>query len=196
MNFEQKVFEPDKESLSVEQLDQLLFLALKWVKEKPIEERSAVVAGVYDLASGNFYIGCATNTYTEAGYGKWNHAEHEAMALAAENRVDLSQTIVVTSLGPCLIDSVSRAHKSCTENILEAGVKSVHIGVLDPRQADVALYEKLGLNTTLSKDPALIKVCAGLNNYFSPEREARLLGIDKASYINEVMKDLPDEMTK
>ena len=133
MNIEQRVYEPTKESLSADQLDQLLFRALKWLKDKPVEKRTVVVAGVYDLQTGNFYIGSATNTNTEAGYGKWNHAEYEAMALATENGVDLSQTIVITSLGPCLIDSVSRAHKSCTENILEAGVKSVHIGCFRPQ---------------------------------------------------------------
>lgn len=193
MNIEHKVYEPQKEVLSVEQLDHLLFLTLKALKDKPVEERSAVVAGVYDPQSGNFFIGFATNTNTEEGYGKWNHAEFEAMSLAKENGVDLSLTTIVTSLGPCLIDSVSRAHKSCTENILEAGIKRVHIGVLDQRQADVDFYENAGLNTTVTNDPILTKVCAGLNNYFSPEREERLLGLSKAEYLDEVIKFLPEE---
>jgi len=193
MNIEHQVYEPQKEALSIEQLDHLLFLALKSLKDKPVDQRSAVVAGVFDPSTGKFFIGYATNTNTEAGYGKWNHAEFEAMNLAQNNGVDLSQTTIVTSLGPCIMNSVSRAHISCTENIIDAGIKRVHIGVLDERQADVAFYEIVGLKTTVTSDPSLTKVCAGLNNYFNPEREARLLGLDKATYLNEVMKDLPDE---
>jgi pyrimidine deaminase RibD-like protein len=196
MKIENLAIEPNKENLSPKYLDYLLFLALKSSKDLPVEKRSIVVAGVYDPQTANYFIGYARNVNTETGYGKWNHAEYEAMMFALENGVDLTRAIVVTSLGPCLIDSTSRAHKSCSEILVEAGVKSVHIGVLDNRQADVALYRKMGLQTTVSQDQLLSKVCADLNDYFNPKREERMLGQDKASYIDEVLKCLPEEWEK
>lgn len=127
----------------------------------------------------------------EAGYGKWNHAEYEAIQLASKNGVDLPQSIIVTSLGPCLVDSTSRAHKSCTETIIERGIKKAHIGILDNRQADQNLYVSLGLQTTLARNETLIGICNLLNDYFNPSKEARLQGLDKAAYIDEILKNLP-----
>lgn len=193
MKVEQNVREPNKETLSPEYLDYLLYLALKSSKEEPQENRSIVVAGIYDPSTGKYFIASSRNVSDDAGYGKWNHAEYEAIALAQKNGVDLSKTIVITSLGPCLKDGNSRAHRSCTEIIIESGIKNVHIGILDERQADTAQYQKMGLTTTISSDPILTEVCAGLNNYFNPNQEKRLLGLDKAAYIDEILKDLPED---
>lgn len=193
MKIERLIGEPDKETISTEYCDYLLYLALKSIKDTTPEKRSIVVAGIYDSQTNNFYIASSRNVSPENSYGKWNHAEYEAMALAVENGADLSKTIAISSLGPCVIEGKNRAHQSCTELLTGAGIKKVHVGVLDNRQADVVLYNSLGLDVSVSNDQNLIQICDGLNNYFNPVKEERLLGLDKAGYIEEILSSLPEE---
>lgn len=193
MRIELEIQESNKETLSSEFLDYLLYLTLKASRDEPPENRSIVVAGIYDQESNGFYVASARQIDNETAYGRRNHAEHEAMSLASENRVNLSKAIAVTTLGPCLKESKTRDHDSCTNLLIKAGIKRVHVGVLDHRQADIALYKKMGLTVTTTSDPMMLSICEGLNNYFNPEKNERLVGLDKAGYINKILKNFPEE---
>lgn len=190
MRIELEIQKPNKETLSPEFLDFLLYLTLKASKDESYVSRSIVSAGVYDQETNHFYVACARKVVCETDYGRWNHAEHEAMALAQEHEVDLSKAIVVTTLGPCIKAGNTREHVSCTDLLLGSGVKNVHIGVLDYNQADLDLYRKVGLPVTVSSDPMLTQTCAYLRSYFDSEQKERLLGVDKMGFIEEALKNV------
>ena len=61
------------------------------------------------------------------------HAEHNAFRTVPERR-ELPRATLYTTLEPCTREVRSKPLECCTEQILQAEVKRVFIGILDPNQ--------------------------------------------------------------
>lgn len=176
------------EDLTESDLDGLLYLTLENLKSTPKEIRSVVIVGIYEPSTGRFFAAPSVMVDNSIKYGIWNHAEYEAISIAREAGVDLSQCVATASLSPCFVESGSRAHQSCTQLYLDAGIKRIHVGRLDERQASLEQYAELGLEVTVTKNETLLSVCKKLDDYFNPENLQS--GIAKADFIEQALGDL------
>lgn len=93
--------------------------------------------------------------------GRWLHAERKAVNEYISEYGALSDdAILAVSLSPCIKDSISREGTSCGDLLLgkdrslgNAPVARVHVGVIDPFQADESFYRALEFGFTLTSDP-------------------------------------------
>jgi tRNA(Arg) A34 adenosine deaminase TadA len=185
----------EMDQMPLEQRDELLYGILKYLRDLPREKRSVVVAGIYDLETNQLYAASSRAVPNTSEYGMWNHAEFEAMQLAFENGADPSKCIVITSLSPCVVGSSCRPHDPCANMLLDAGFKNIHTGHIDIRQATLGEYREMGLNITVTENQQLARICVGLDRFFDPDRADRKKGESKQGYIDEVLKDLPEDLS-
>lgn len=180
----------DPEAIS-QKLDVLLFQALLYMKRLPPQQRTTVVAGIFDPAAGVFSIATSRRSDSGPGYGVWYHAEHEALLAARKAGSNLRDSVLVTSLSPCVIPSNHRAHEvSCSQILAEAGVSRIHVGWIDLLQSNVLGYADLGLRVSLTTDQHLQNVCRNLYGYF--DLKPRPTGTEKIQYIDAVIATLPE----
>ena len=184
----------EMDQMPLEKRDELLYEILKYLRDLPQEERSVVVAGIYDLERNQLYVASSREVPSTSDYGMWNHAEFEAMKLALEDGVDPSKSIVITSLSPCVVGSNRRPHDACANMLLDAGFENVHTGHVDIRQATLEEYKEMGLNITVTGNEQLSQICVGLDRFFDPDRANRKKGESKQEYIDEILKDLPEDL--
>jgi len=186
---EQLRYESD---LKEEEKDLLLYQTLLHLKNLPYGEKSVVGASIYDIETQKIVYANATSANDETNDNLWYHAEYMAVKLASEGLINPSKAIVLTTLSPCIADSSHRAHKSCTNILLNAGYRNIHTGIIDGRQATLEEYRQIGFNLTVTQNPNLSIICSKLDSFFNTEDSNRLRGINKQDYLDDVLKNLPD----
>jgi len=182
----------ETDQVPLEKREELLYEILKYLRDLPLDKRSVVVAGIYDLETNQLYAASSREVPSTSEYGMWNHAEFEAMKLAFENGVDPSKSIVITSLSPCVVESNRRPHDACASMLLEAGFSKIHTGHIDIRQATLEEYREMGLNITVTENHQLARICVALDRFFDPDRADRKKGESKQGYIDEVLSGIPE----
>jgi pyrimidine deaminase RibD-like protein len=167
--------------------DFLLSQTLDYLKSLNPEERSAVVAAVYDRNSGKLYAATSVK-FNSQGKGFWHHAEYEALANARENVADLTASVFVSSLSACVKDSSTRAHISCTNTLTDAGFPEEFVGRLDKGAATLNQYQKMGLTVNITENPDLLLVCDRLYDFFNRFKKN---GRTKEQIISDALSLLP-----
>lgn len=172
--------------------DKFLYNVLWYLKNVPENEKSVVGAGIYNTKTGDFVISSSRKVEGTSAYGKWNHAEIEAIEEAKKEGFNPDDCVLVSTLSPCVKDSDACAHVNCTDYILASGYKNIHVGWVDMRQATLEEYSALGLNVSVTEDPKLENICRKLDGYFNLPREQRSVGEEKIAYIDETLSVLEE----
>jgi pyrimidine deaminase RibD-like protein len=179
----------NKESdLTIQQKDALLYSTLEYLNNLPYGQKSIVAASVFNIYTNEIVYACSVRT--DPNKNLWNHAEYMAVQLASEKSINPSESILITTLSPCVKDSSHRAHQSCSEILLDAGYRNVHTGLIDKRQASLEEYRDSGFDMSVTENPYLRMLCGRLDSFFDPEASSRLKDGEKQNYITEVLGDL------
>lgn len=110
--------------------DQLMKLAIEWATGcKPSEESIPKVSAI--IAVGSKVIGCGRRGTGILGDDR--HAEWDALG-QVQDKNQLPQATLYTTLEPCTGEVRSRPHLACTELILQHEIRKFVIGILDPNQ--------------------------------------------------------------
>lgn len=176
--------------------DTLLYSILDYLRSLPPEDRTSVVAGIYNLNTGELL---AATSYQfrdpHSHHLIWNHAECEVLSgLPPETRKrrgqlrDPEDYLFVSSLSPCARDSSTRAHSSCTQLLVGAGLSGEYTGKIDNNAAKTGLYQDLNFSINLTNDPILLAVCHELYKFFIPYKKK---GWTKQRIIETALSHLP-----
>lgn len=88
------------------------------------------------MSEGNTKVGCVLvkdNHIISFGYKSTKqHAERMAIEIAVEKKINLKNSILFTTLEPCIKISPNQEKKSCCELIEQYKIKIVYIGSYDP----------------------------------------------------------------
>lgn len=101
--------------------------------------------------------------------GLFSHAEAELFHKLRSEGVpaDGIGGLIAVTLQPCVVASQSRLGISCTERLIRASIKRIHVGAIDERQPNLEYYARLGIDATLTASERLRRVCARLSEIFS-----------------------------
>ncbi|HKC04664.1 MAG TPA: hypothetical protein VKC54_02225 [Patescibacteria group bacterium] len=168
--------------------DFLLTETLKYLKSLKSEDRSAVVAGVYDQNTAKLFVSTSLQFKDSEGKLVWNHAEFEALTLSKTHGADLNSSIFVSSLSACVKDSGTRAHTSCSETLKLDGFSYEYVGRHDRGAATILQYEKAGLTLNLTQNTDLLLVCDKLYDFFNRFKKN---GRNKEQIITDALSFLP-----
>lgn len=159
-------------------MDQYLEMALQYLIQHWNEPNTGIVAAA--LIDGEKQI--FATSYRSGD--NWYHAERNAFdSFKQKFGQPSSNSIIISTLSPCIHSLKYRKEPSCCDLISELGIKSIHFGVLDTHHASsLDTYRQLGFNATLTQDSKLNRLCIKLMNLFS-QYESRintdLIGIKK-----------------
>jgi len=168
--------------------DYLLTQTLEYLKSIRPEERTAVVAGVYDQNTGKLYAATSLQFRNSERKLIWNHAEFEALELSKSHGTDSKSSIFLSSLSACVKDSSTRDHPSCAQTLMSAGYSSEYVGRHDRGAATVLQYKKMGLTLNITEDPDLLLVCDRLYDFFNRFKKN---GRNKEQIISDALSFLP-----
>lgn len=175
-------------------LDSYLLEALRFLRDSPDENKGVVAAGIID-GERKVY---ATSIRAEDGK-RWKHAERAALEkyLLEFGELPSGNAVAVTTLSMCIRDSAQRAGASCSDLLLgrdgdfplESPFKRVHVGYVDPLQAEsLEIYRELGFSEiSVSREPKVALACEKISNYFSPETYGK---VDRALYLKESLSGI------
>lgn len=168
--------------------DFLLIQTLTYLKSLKPEDRTAVVAGVYDQNTGKLFAATSLQFKGLEGKTVWNHAEFEALELAITHGADLKSSIFVGSLSACVKDSITRAHSSCSETLKSNGFTNEYVGRHDRGAATILQYQKGGLTLNLTQNTDLLLVCDKLYDFFNRFKRN---GRNKEQIVTDALSFLP-----
>ncbi len=114
------------------------------------------------------YIGNKLYVSSRSGLRIGDHAEFTIIQEASQEFKDLSDAIIFTSLEPCTKHSRSKWTTSCSEYIIEKGIKKVYFGCLDanPSITGLGIQRLMDNCVVCSFDDDLILKAKQLNEDF------------------------------
>lgn len=170
------------------ELDEYLEKTLLYLRDKNDPGKGVVAACVI---SGDDQVYA---TSQEKG-DQWLHAERNAVNQFKDEYGQLEDdTVVVTTLSPCLEEDVEVRHgRSCTDlltgeddTIDGSKIDSVYTGSMDESQLEEGDYGSRGLEVRVTDDDRLGQACRNLHLYFEPEN----YGQNPPDFVDEALEDL------
>jgi len=180
--------------LLMDPLDSYLLDALQFLRDSPDGNKGVVAAGIID---GERVV-YATSVRAEDGK-RWKHAERAVLEkyFSEFGEMPSENAVAVTTLSMCIKESPHRAGASCSDLLsgrdpempMEGAFKRVHVGYVDPLQAEsIETYGAFGFaEISVSKEPIVALACKKLSDYFSPGTYGK---VDKTAYLKEALSGI------
>lgn len=177
-------------ALPQDKLDFHLARTLAFLEEKWREPGTGVVAACLFVPATEEAI---YDVSRDIGHNLYSHAERNVIALyeEAHGEPPPKDTILITTLSPCVGDTSWRVGESCSDLIAKFGLRRLHVGFVDPRHPPHAgTAPGFSFDITVTKNEQLAKTCQvlhGLFNLKAPRRADGSPGRLADAYKNEAV---------
>lgn len=164
-------------------LDKELYRLLNHLRGRWFDANSGFVACT--LTDGGKSV--TTTNIFESG-DKIKHAERRAVEMLESGIGKISpKAVAVVTLSPCVVDSGYRDGSSCSQLLVDKGIKRVHVGLMHEKQGGFEKYKQLGFDITATEDEHVREVSQRLLDLYVANKNLVAEDLDQWKRIkNEV----------
>jgi pyrimidine deaminase RibD-like protein len=129
-------------------------------------DTGAVAACLLDPATGEAIY----DVSRDIGHNFYSHAERNVIALyeKGHGRPPSKESVIITTLSPCVGDTSWRVGESCSDLLAKYGLRRLHVGLVDLQHPPHASHTPgYAFDITVTSNKELAKKCHSLRGLFN-----------------------------